>query len=153
MRSWMPSTSHTTKFSSTITLFRSCYLAPQPRFPAGPLRFDRGPPVTTLARRGPLIDSHASPCPPHEPQVRCPGSLSWTGRSAPDRRHSIAGPPSHPLLNPYLKLVHSPVYRFPQSSMQEQTRRAYDPLSTAARTQRRLTIPPQYLPLPRAAPS
>ncbi|MGY1592250.1 ABC1 kinase family protein [Geodermatophilus sp. SYSU D00708] len=55
------------------------------------------------------------------------------------------------LLDPYLQPLRTPEYRFTRRWMQEQTRRASDPLSTAARTQRRLTIPPHYLLLQRVA--
>ncbi|MGY1690383.1 ABC1 kinase family protein [Geodermatophilus sp. SYSU D01105] len=55
------------------------------------------------------------------------------------------------LLDPYFHPLRSEQYRFTRRWMQEQTRRASDPLSTAARTQRRLTIPPHYLLLQRVA--
>jgi predicted unusual protein kinase regulating ubiquinone biosynthesis (AarF/ABC1/UbiB family) len=55
------------------------------------------------------------------------------------------------LLDPYLEPLRSPAYRFTRSWMQEQTRRASDPLSPAARTQRRLTVPPRHLLLQRVA--
>jgi predicted unusual protein kinase regulating ubiquinone biosynthesis (AarF/ABC1/UbiB family) len=55
------------------------------------------------------------------------------------------------LLDPYFQPLRSPEYGFTRRWMQEQTRRASDPLSTAARTQRRLTIPPHYLLLQRVA--
>jgi hypothetical protein len=55
------------------------------------------------------------------------------------------------LLDPYLQPLRSDRYTFTRSWLQEQTRRASDPLSTAARTQRRLTIPPRYLLLQRVA--
>ncbi|MBB3086651.1 ABC1 kinase family protein [Geodermatophilus sabuli] len=55
------------------------------------------------------------------------------------------------LLDPYFQPLHSPEYRFTRRWMQEQTLRASDPLSTTARTQRRLTIPPRYLLLQRVA--
>ncbi|MGY1621043.1 ABC1 kinase family protein [Geodermatophilus sp. SYSU D00965] len=55
------------------------------------------------------------------------------------------------LLDPYLQPLRTAEYRFTRRWMQEQTRRVSDPLSTAARTQRRLTIPPHYLLLQRVA--
>ncbi|MGK5112014.1 ABC1 kinase family protein [Geodermatophilus sp. CPCC 205506] len=55
------------------------------------------------------------------------------------------------LLDPYFEPLRAAEYRFTRRWMQEQTRRASDPLSTAARTQRRLTIPPHYLLLQRVA--
>jgi predicted unusual protein kinase regulating ubiquinone biosynthesis (AarF/ABC1/UbiB family) len=55
------------------------------------------------------------------------------------------------LLDPYLQPLRTPAYRFTRHWMQEQTRRASDPFSTAVRTQRRLTIPPHYLLLQRVA--
>jgi predicted unusual protein kinase regulating ubiquinone biosynthesis (AarF/ABC1/UbiB family) len=55
------------------------------------------------------------------------------------------------LLDPYLESLRSPAFRFTRSWMQEQTRRASDPLSPAARTQRRLTVPPRHLLLQRVA--
>ncbi|MGY1703573.1 ABC1 kinase family protein [Geodermatophilus sp. SYSU D00697] len=55
------------------------------------------------------------------------------------------------LLDPYVEPLRTNEYRFTRRWMQEQTRRASDPLSTAARTQRRLTIPPHYLLLQRVA--
>ncbi|SNR56329.1 ABC1 kinase family protein [Blastococcus mobilis] len=55
------------------------------------------------------------------------------------------------LLDRYLEPLRSPAYRFTRSWMQEQTRRASDPLSPAARTQRRLTIPPRHLLVQRVA--
>jgi hypothetical protein len=55
------------------------------------------------------------------------------------------------LLDPYFQPLRTSAYRFTRRWMQEQTRRATDPLSTAARTQRRLTIPPHYLLLQRVA--
>ena len=55
------------------------------------------------------------------------------------------------LLDPYLQPLRSPSYRFTRAWVQEQTRRASDPFSAAARTQRRLTVPPRHLLLQRAA--
>ena len=55
------------------------------------------------------------------------------------------------LLDPYLEPLRTPDHRFTRTWMQEQTRRASDPLSAAARTQRRLTIPPRHLLLQRVA--
>jgi predicted unusual protein kinase regulating ubiquinone biosynthesis (AarF/ABC1/UbiB family) len=55
------------------------------------------------------------------------------------------------LLDPYLQPLRSPAYRFTRAWMQEQTRLASDPFSAAARTQRRLTIPPRRLLLQRVA--
>ena len=55
------------------------------------------------------------------------------------------------LLAPYLEPLRSPSYRFTRQWLQEQTRRASDPLGAAARTQRRLTIPPRHLLLQRVA--
>ncbi|WP_324273579.1 AarF/ABC1/UbiB kinase family protein [Blastococcus brunescens] len=55
------------------------------------------------------------------------------------------------LLDPYLEPLRRPEYRFTRSWLQEQTRRASDPLSSTARTQRRLTIPPRHLLLQRVA--
>jgi predicted unusual protein kinase regulating ubiquinone biosynthesis (AarF/ABC1/UbiB family) len=55
------------------------------------------------------------------------------------------------LLEPYLEPLRTPAYRFTRSWLQEQTRRASDPFSAAARTTRRLTIPPRHLLLQRVA--
>ncbi len=55
------------------------------------------------------------------------------------------------LLDPYLQPLRSPSYRFTRAWVQEQTRRASDPFSAAARTQRRLTVPPRHLLLQRVA--
>ena len=41
--------------------------------------------------------------------------------------------------------VRSPAYRFSRARLQEQTRRVSDPRSAAARTQRRLSMPPRHL--------
>ena len=53
------------------------------------------------------------------------------------------------LLDPYFAPLRSPEYRFSRNWLQEQTRRVSDPLSEAARTQRRLAIPPRHLMLQR----
>jgi predicted unusual protein kinase regulating ubiquinone biosynthesis (AarF/ABC1/UbiB family) len=55
------------------------------------------------------------------------------------------------LLGPYLEPLRAPTYRFTRAWLQQQTRRASDPFSAAARTQRRLTVPPQHLLLLRVA--
>jgi predicted unusual protein kinase regulating ubiquinone biosynthesis (AarF/ABC1/UbiB family) len=55
------------------------------------------------------------------------------------------------LLDPYLEPLRTREYSFTRSWLQEQTRRASDPLSSTARTQRRLTIPPRHLLLQRVA--
>jgi predicted unusual protein kinase regulating ubiquinone biosynthesis (AarF/ABC1/UbiB family) len=55
------------------------------------------------------------------------------------------------LLDPYLQPLWSPAYHFTRSWLQEQTRRVSDPRSAAARTQRRLAIPPRHLLLQRVA--
>jgi predicted unusual protein kinase regulating ubiquinone biosynthesis (AarF/ABC1/UbiB family) len=55
------------------------------------------------------------------------------------------------LLDPYLQPLRSPAYRFTRAWMQERTRLASAPFSAAARTQRRLTIPPRHLLLQRVA--
>lgn len=55
------------------------------------------------------------------------------------------------LLDPYLQPLRSPAYRFTRAWLQEQTRRASDPFGAAARTQRRLTVPPRHLLLQRVA--
>ncbi|RBY80535.1 AarF/ABC1/UbiB kinase family protein [Geodermatophilus sp. TF02-6] len=55
------------------------------------------------------------------------------------------------LLDPYLAPLRSPTHRFTRAWLQEQTRRASDPRSAAARTQRRLTVPPRHLLLQRVA--
>jgi predicted unusual protein kinase regulating ubiquinone biosynthesis (AarF/ABC1/UbiB family) len=55
------------------------------------------------------------------------------------------------LLDPFLEPLRTPEHRFTRSWLQEQTRRASDPLSSTARTQRRLTIPPHHLLLQRVA--
>jgi predicted unusual protein kinase regulating ubiquinone biosynthesis (AarF/ABC1/UbiB family) len=55
------------------------------------------------------------------------------------------------LLDPYLQPLRSPAYEFSRAWVQEQTRRAPDPFSAAAKTQRRLTVPPRHLLLQRVA--
>jgi predicted unusual protein kinase regulating ubiquinone biosynthesis (AarF/ABC1/UbiB family) len=55
------------------------------------------------------------------------------------------------LLDPYLQPLRSPAFRFTRAWLQEQTRLASDPFSAAARTQRRLTVPPRHLLLQRVA--
>ena len=55
------------------------------------------------------------------------------------------------LLNPYLQPLRSEQYTFTRSWLQEQTRRASDPLGAAQRTQRKLTIPARHLLLQRVA--
>ena len=55
------------------------------------------------------------------------------------------------LLVPYLQPLRSERYTFTRSWLQEQTRRASDPLGTAARTQRKLSIPARHLLLQRVA--
>jgi predicted unusual protein kinase regulating ubiquinone biosynthesis (AarF/ABC1/UbiB family) len=55
------------------------------------------------------------------------------------------------LLDPYLQPLRSEQYTFTRSWLQEQTRRASDPLGAAQRTQRKLSIPPHYLLLQRVA--
>ena len=53
------------------------------------------------------------------------------------------------LLGPYFAPLRSPAYRFTRAWLQEQTRRVSDPLSSAARTQRHLSVPPRHLMLQR----
>jgi hypothetical protein len=53
------------------------------------------------------------------------------------------------LLDPYLEPLRTPSYAFTREWMREQTRRTSDPRSVAARTQRRLSIPPRHLLLQR----
>jgi predicted unusual protein kinase regulating ubiquinone biosynthesis (AarF/ABC1/UbiB family) len=53
------------------------------------------------------------------------------------------------LLGPYFAPLRTPAYRFTRAWLQEQTRRVSDPLSAAARTQRRLSVPPRHLMLQR----
>jgi predicted unusual protein kinase regulating ubiquinone biosynthesis (AarF/ABC1/UbiB family) len=55
------------------------------------------------------------------------------------------------VLGPYLDPLRTPVYRFTRAWLQEQTRRASDPFGAAARTQRRLSVPPRHLLLQRVA--
>jgi hypothetical protein len=55
------------------------------------------------------------------------------------------------LLDPYLQPLRSEQYTFTRSWLQDQTRRASDPLGAAQRTQRKLSIPPHYLLLQRVA--
>ncbi len=55
------------------------------------------------------------------------------------------------LLDPYLHPLRSERYGFTRGWLQEQTRRASDPLSAAARTQRRLSMPTRHLLLQRVA--
>ncbi|MGY1763063.1 ABC1 kinase family protein [Geodermatophilus sp. SYSU D00779] len=55
------------------------------------------------------------------------------------------------LLDPYLRPLRSPAHRFTRAWLQERTRLASDPFSAAARTQRRLTVPPRHLLLQRVA--
>lgn len=55
------------------------------------------------------------------------------------------------LLDPYLQPLRTPAHRFTRAWLQEQTRRASDPFGAAARTQRRLTVPPRHLLLQRVA--
>ena len=53
------------------------------------------------------------------------------------------------LLGPFFAPLRTPAYRFSRAWLQEQTRRLSDPRSTAARTQRRLSMPPRHLMLQR----
>ncbi len=55
------------------------------------------------------------------------------------------------LVGPYVEPLRHPVHRFDRAWLQEQTRRVSDPLSAAARTQRRLSVPPRHLMLQRVA--
>jgi predicted unusual protein kinase regulating ubiquinone biosynthesis (AarF/ABC1/UbiB family) len=55
------------------------------------------------------------------------------------------------LLGPYIAPLRVPAHRFTRAWLQEQTRRASDPFSPAARTQRRLSIPTRHLLLQRVA--
>jgi predicted unusual protein kinase regulating ubiquinone biosynthesis (AarF/ABC1/UbiB family) len=55
------------------------------------------------------------------------------------------------LLDPYLQPLRSPTFHCTRAWLQEQTRLASDPFSAAARTRRRLTIPPRHLLLQRVA--
>jgi len=67
------------------------------------------------------------------------------------RPHQVSEGALLALLDPYLQPLRSPSYRFTRAWVQEQTRRASDPFSAAARTQRRLTVPPRHLLLQRVA--
>src|SRR3954451_6773526 len=53
------------------------------------------------------------------------------------------------LLGPYFAPLRTPAYRFTRAWLQEQTRRVSDPRTAAARTQRRLSMPPRHLMLQR----
>lgn len=55
------------------------------------------------------------------------------------------------LLDPYMEPLRHSTYTFGRAWIQEQTRRASDPRTPAARTQRRLTIPPRHLLVQRVA--
>lgn len=55
------------------------------------------------------------------------------------------------LLGPYLEPLRTPTFPFTRAWLQQQTRRVSDPFSAAARTQRRLTVPPRHLLLLRVA--
>jgi predicted unusual protein kinase regulating ubiquinone biosynthesis (AarF/ABC1/UbiB family) len=55
------------------------------------------------------------------------------------------------LLGPYLEPLRTPTFTFTRAWMQAQTVRTSDPRSAAARTQRRLSIPPRHLLLQRVA--
>ena len=55
------------------------------------------------------------------------------------------------LLDPYLEPLRAEEYQFERAWMQEQTRRTSDPRSPAARTQRRLSVPPRHLLVQRVA--
>jgi predicted unusual protein kinase regulating ubiquinone biosynthesis (AarF/ABC1/UbiB family) len=55
------------------------------------------------------------------------------------------------LLGPYLEPLRAPTFHFTRGFMREQTRRASDPRSAAARTSRQLSIPPRHLLLQRVA--
>ncbi len=70
------------------------------------------------------------------------------GMLQPDR---VDAPALAALLDPYLEPLRAPEYRFTRSWIQEQTRRASDPLGSHLRTQRRLSIPPRHLLLQRVA--
>ncbi|MFD2093527.1 ABC1 kinase family protein [Blastococcus deserti] len=63
----------------------------------------------------------------------------------------VTAPALMDLLDPYLEPLRSPAYHFTRGWLQEQTRRVSDPRSAAARTQRRLVIPPRHLLLQRVA--
>ncbi|WP_409331864.1 ABC1 kinase family protein [Trujillonella humicola] len=55
------------------------------------------------------------------------------------------------LLDPYIHPLRERPYTFTRRWLQEQTRRASDPLGAASRTQRRLSVPPRHLLLQRVA--
>ena len=55
------------------------------------------------------------------------------------------------LLDPYMEPLRTAAYRFTRSWLQRETWRASDPFGAAARTQRRLTVPPRHLLLLRVA--
>jgi predicted unusual protein kinase regulating ubiquinone biosynthesis (AarF/ABC1/UbiB family) len=55
------------------------------------------------------------------------------------------------LLDPYFEPLRTPEFRFTRAWLQGQTRRVSDPFSAAARTQRRLSMPPRHLMLQRVA--
>ena len=55
------------------------------------------------------------------------------------------------LLDPYLEPLRVGEYHFTRAWMQDQTRRTSDPRSAAARTQRRLHVPPRHLLVQRVA--
>jgi predicted unusual protein kinase regulating ubiquinone biosynthesis (AarF/ABC1/UbiB family) len=65
--------------------------------------------------------------------------------------HRVSAADLMALLDPYFEPLRAPAYRFTRAWLQEQTRRASDPFGAAARTQRRLTIPPRHLLLQRVA--
>jgi predicted unusual protein kinase regulating ubiquinone biosynthesis (AarF/ABC1/UbiB family) len=67
------------------------------------------------------------------------------------RSEKVSAAALRDLLDPYLDPLRVPEYRFTRSWLQEQTRRASDPRGAAARTQRRLTVPPRHLLLQRVA--
>ncbi len=53
------------------------------------------------------------------------------------------------LLDPYFAPLRVPAFRFTRGWLREQTRRVSDPFGAAARAQRRLSVPPRHLMLPR----
>ncbi len=57
----------------------------------------------------------------------------------------------HDLLDPYAAPLRTPEFAFTRGWLREQTRRASDPFSPAARAQRRLSVPPRHLLLSRVA--
>jgi predicted unusual protein kinase regulating ubiquinone biosynthesis (AarF/ABC1/UbiB family) len=63
----------------------------------------------------------------------------------------VSAPALLELLDPYAEALRQPAYRFTRAWMQEQTRRASDPLGAVSRTQRRLAIPPRHLLVQRVA--